>query len=92
MATRETTFPDTNGTPEDTIFGSATKSGAVTKSDTTVLDYNALYIGVTGDVVIKHTASGTAVTYKNVPVGILPVAGVRVMAATTASEIVWMKW
>ena len=73
-------------------FASARSSGAVTASDSTALDFNALWIGVAGNVTIKHTASGDAVTYSNVPVGILPVAGVRVMAATTATGVVWMKW
>lgn len=74
-------------------FASATSSGAVTKSDATVLDYNALYVGSTGNVVVKHTETGSAVSYPNVPAGtILPVAGVRVMDATTATNIVWMKW
>lgn len=75
-------------------FASATSSGAVTKSDSTVLDFNAIYVGGTGDVAIKHTEGGSAVTYASVPAGmILPVAGVRVMSTnTTATNIVWMKW
>ena len=75
-------------------FASATSSGAVTKSDSTVLDFNAIYVGTGGDVAIKHTEGGSAVTYPNVlPGSILPVSGVRVMSAnTTASGMVWMKW
>lgn len=74
-------------------FASATSSGAVAKSDSTVLDFNALYFGATGNVTIVHTEGGSAVEYTNIPVGtILPVAGVRVNAATTATAIVWMKW
>jgi len=76
------------------VFASATTSGAVTKSDSTVLDFNAIYVGTAGDVAIKHVEGGSAVTYPSVPAGsILPVAGVRVMSAnTTASNMVWMKF
>ena len=76
------------------VFASATTSGAVTKSDSTVLDFNAVYVGTAGDVAIKHSEAGSAVTYPSVPAGsILPVCGVRVMSAnTTASGMVWMKF
>lgn len=76
------------------VFASATSSGAVTKSDATVLDFNAIFVGTGGDVAIKHTEGGTAVTYPGVASGsILPVAGVRVMSTnTTASGMVWMKF
>ena len=75
------------------VFASATSSAAVTPSDATVLDYDALYIGTGGSVVIKHTEAGSAVAFASVSGGtILPVAGVRVMAATTASNIVYLKW
>lgn len=75
------------------VFQSATSSGAVTKSDTTLLDFDALYIGGVGDVAIQHVA-GTSVTYVAVPAGtVLPVQGVRVMSTgTSATSIVWMKW
>lgn len=74
-------------------FGSATSSGAVTASDSTVLDYNAIYVGGTGNVSVDHTEGGTAVVYTNVQAGtILPVAGVRINAATSATSMTWMKW
>ena len=74
-------------------FASAKSSGAVTPSDATVLDFHALYVGGTGTVSIDHTEGGTAVAYTLVPAGtILPISGVRVNAATTASAIVWMRW
>lgn len=89
----------TNGIKKNTdnnqhAFASATSSGAVTKSDSTVLDFNALYVGTGGDVAIKHAEDGAAVTYTNVPSGsVLPVSGVRVMSTgTTAAAITWMKW
>jgi len=64
---------------------------AVTKSDSTVLKPGcvAFYIGGTGDVAIESIEDGTPVVYKAVPVGILPVGGVRVRStATTATDIV----
>lgn len=76
------------------VAASATSSGAVTKSDSTVLQFRAVYVGGAGDVAIKHTEAGSAVTYVGVPAGsILPVSGVRVMSAnTTATSMVWMDW
>ena len=74
-------------------FASATSGGAVTASDSTVLDYKALWVGGAGDVSVDHTEGGTAVVYVGVLAGsILPVSGVRVNAATTATNIVWMNW
>jgi hypothetical protein len=75
-------------------FASATSSGAVTPSDATVLDFNALYVGGTGNIRIDHTEGGTAVIYTSIPAGtVLPVTGVRVNStSTTATGIVWMKW
>lgn len=63
---------------------------AVTPSDSTNLSgVRALYIGVSGDVAIMAPGSGTAVTFKSVAVGILPVQCRRVMATgTTATDIV----
>jgi hypothetical protein len=79
--------------PNMPINDSFNYSGAVTKSDSTVLDFNALYVGTTGSVVIKHAADGADTTFTSVPAGaILPVHGVRVMAATGASNIVWLRY
>lgn len=83
---------------EASVRASATSSSAVTPSDVTLLNFRALYVGVTGNIAIKHTSSGTAVTYVAVPAGtILPVetgtGGGLVMATnTTASSIVAMDW
>lgn len=66
-------------------------SVAVTKSDTTPVDCVALYIGGTGNVVIKHTAESAAVTFTAVPVGTVlnvHLKNGRVMNATTATNIV----
>ena len=49
----------------------------------------SLYIGVSGDVTVDMADSGTNVTFKAVPVGILPVSVTRVYATgTTATDIV----
>lgn len=73
-----------------TVRASATSSVAITKSDDTDVTCKALYIGGAGDVVIKHTSGGTAVTYPVLAGATLNVtltAG-RVMAATTATSII----
>lgn len=59
---------------------------AVTPSDTTVLNFAALYIGGTGDVTILPLDSSTPVTYHGYPGGAwLPCAGAKVMATGTAA-------
>lgn len=59
---------------------------AVTPSDTTVLSgVRALYIGVAGDVAVMPKGSSTAVTFKAVPVGVLPVQCSKVMLTNTAA-------
>jgi hypothetical protein len=67
----------------------ASNGVAVTKSDTTDLGLTrALYVGGTGDVVVRFNNS-TSVTFSAVPAGtILPIRVNRVMAATSATLIV----
>lgn len=76
------------------LLETATRYGAVTKSDTTVLQFKALYIGGAGSVVLKEAGSGgDAITFAAVPVGTtLYVSGTRVMAASTATNVVWLDW
>ena len=75
------------------IVQSAKRSGAVTPSDSTELAFKRLYVGGAGNVVIRHGLNEAAVTYPAVPVGtFIDVEGVRVMVATTATNIVWMDW
>lgn len=79
--------------PEGVLVGyqdPAIDGAAVTPNDDTDLSgTRGLYIGGTGDVVVKFYNNNTAITFKSVPVGtILPVSVVRVMAATTATLIV----
>lgn len=71
---------------------SANDGFAVTKSDTTVFFANALYIGTTGDVVLV-TCRDTTLTFVGVPAGtFLPVRCKKVMAATTASNIIGLTY
>lgn len=72
---------------------SATQYGAVTPSDSTDLSFKRLYVGGAGNVIVKPAIDAAAVTFSNVPAGAcLEVSGVRVMAATTATSMVWMSW
>ena len=77
------------------VNASARNSEAVTASDSTVINCDALYIGNGGDLAIKHVSSGATITYVGLPAGaILPLKLIdgRVMAATTATSIVAMSW
>lgn len=65
---------------------------AVTKSDSTVVDFRALYIGGAGTVVLDSPDGDTNVSFVGVAAGtILPVACVKVKNATTATNIVGLK-
>lgn len=60
---------------------------AITKSDTTVFCAIALYVGTTGDVALV-TSRDTTLTFIGVPAGtVLPIRCKKVLAATTASNI-----
>ena len=76
------------------VYASGMNYGAVTKSDTTPLDFNAIYVGGAGDVAISSSSDATAVTFVGVTAGsFLPVKGKRVMSTnTTATDIVWLNW
>lgn len=62
---------------------------AVTPSDSaTLAGVRALYIGVSGDVVVVTRRRAASVTFKSVPIGILPVQCVQVLSTgTTATNI-----
>lgn len=63
---------------------------AVTPSDSTDIEGSiGLYVGTAGNVAVRTVnAAGTTVTFSNVPAGsFLPGNFTRVMAATTASNI-----
>lgn len=62
---------------------------AVTPSDSTELNCRALYVGGTGNLVLQMPGREETVTFNNVLAGtVLPVSARRVMAATTATNIV----
>lgn len=68
-----------------------TRSVAVTKSDSTVLEpTQSLWIGTGGDLVVEEIENpGVARTYKNMPDGFEFIGQfVKVMAATTCADIV----
>lgn len=62
----------------------------VVTSDATVIPIaRSLYIGGTGDLVVRMADSGNVVTFKSVPVGIFPIQVDMVKATlTTATNIV----
>ena len=76
------------------FFQPATMAGAVTNSDSTVLNFKRLYVGGTGDVAVQFAGTDVQVTYKSVPAGAyLNVAGDRVLSTgTSATSIVWENW
>ena len=62
---------------------------AVTPSDTTELNCRAIYVGGGGNVVLQMPGRSETVTFSNVPAGtFMPVSARRVMAATTATNLV----
>ena len=76
------------------IQSTATRYGEVTKSDSTPMQFKAIYVGGTGNLAIKRNQDdASAVTFSTVPAGtVLYVQGVRVMAATTCTNMAWMDW
>jgi hypothetical protein len=67
----------------------ANGAAAVTPSDSTEINCLALYIGGTGNVVVHMPNRDVSVTFSSVPAGtVLPVSARRVLAATTATNIV----
>lgn len=77
--------------PQRVQSAAASSAFAVTPSDVTVIAAEALYIGVTGNLTVVTVANET-IQFKNVPVGIFPIRCTKVTAATTATEIVGMKY
>jgi hypothetical protein len=62
---------------------------AVTPDNSATQNARALYIGVSGDVAVVTRNRSTSVTFKAVPVGILPVQVTKVLATgTTATDII----
>lgn len=67
----------------------ASGAAAVTPSDSTEINCRALYVGGAGNVVVQMPNRDVSITFSGVLAGtILPVSARRVMAATTATNIV----
>ena len=67
----------------------ASGAATVTPSDSTEINCRALYVGGAGTVVVQLPSRGVSLTFAGVLAGtILPVSARRVMAATTATNIV----
>jgi hypothetical protein len=76
------------------VSSSATDAFAVTPSDSTDISCEGIYVGTTGNLAIKHKTGSSVVTYVGVASGsILPLrlTNGRIMAATTASNIVALR-
>lgn len=67
----------------------ATTAAAVMPSDSTALTSRAVWVGGAGDLSVRLSgAPSTTVVFTSVPAGsLLPISVVRVMAATTATNI-----
>lgn len=68
----------------------AVRASAITKSDSAINAFRAIYIGTGGDVAIIAQGDTAAVTLKNVPSGsLLPISTLKVMSTnTTATDMV----
>lgn len=75
-------------TAEQAIIPGST-AAAVTPSDATALTSRAVWVGGAGDLSVRLSgATGTTVVFTAVPAGsLIPISVVRVMAATTATNI-----
>jgi hypothetical protein len=66
----------------------ATRYVAVTPSDTTVVGCRAIYVGVTGTLVLQAYEGGPSVTFTAVAAGVEhALSAYRIMAASTATSI-----
>jgi hypothetical protein len=73
--------------------GAATDAVAITKSDTTIVNADAIYVGTSGDVAVT-TLKGSVVTFVGVLAGtILPIKSTKIMSTnTTASNLVGLRY
>lgn len=78
--------------PVYTQASSANGGAAITKSDSTPVAFDAIYVGGAGDVVVR-TFGGVTLTFTAPPVGtIIPIRCDRVMAATSATLLVGLTY
>jgi hypothetical protein len=70
------------------VAGRVVSGASVTPSDTTVVMFDALFVGTHGDVSVILKNDTAATVFKNIGDGeFLPIAVTKVMAATTAADI-----
>lgn len=77
--------------PFGNFSGSASVAAAVTKSDSTVVGFRALYVGGAGDVAVymADNTTDTSVVFAGVPAGsILPIAVRRVLSTGTTATLI----
>lgn len=79
------------GNPKSNVRASAAVAKAITLDAAEAFD--ALYVGVTGDIQVDTEGGNTAILFKSVPVGFFPVSVTKVYTAnTTASQILGLRW
>lgn len=75
------------------VFASGKEFVEFADATTTHTGFKALYIGGDGDVVISPDGGTTSITFSAATAGsVLPVTGTSLMAATTATNVVGLKW
>ncbi len=67
---------------------------AIVPSDVTLLDFDALYVGGAGNIVVEADSNGKTTTFSAIPAGtILPIHIIKVNATlTTATLIVGLRY
>lgn len=76
------------------VVSSATSAIPVVLAADTDANFDAIYVGTTGDVVVI-TAQNQTVTFKTVPVGMLPIRVRQIKSTvngTTAANLVGLSW
>lgn len=66
-------------------LASYVRAAVVVPSDSTVVAFSGVYVGAAGDVAVIPMGQDNAVTFKAVPVGILPIQVSKVMATNTTA-------
>jgi len=70
-----------------------TVADAITPSDTTVVAFDAVYVGATGNVVVDMLNGGSTITFTAVPAGtLLKIGVVKVHAASTATGLIGLNY
>lgn len=68
-------------------LGTYTRGEAITKSDTVVQNWEAIYVGVAGNLAIIPAGQTDAITLIGVPAGVIvPIAVSKVMSTNTTTD------